>query len=243
MSALAELTELLHLAHTRPQKLRLEHVWHRHWGRLKVMGETWQQEGYGGLMYEDKDAVDETVQPQEETEYRTLSWWRGRAFRVAAFDEQRKLKGDGLTTLDYGAVFTPHDGALWEYTPSIQPPNPVDNKALDEPLLEPAFLLSAFTLTATGDVERAGRKALTLRAKPRGERSFMGPLGFDFLVIADELIAAVDAELGVLLALEVRFLGEVVSRLEVTKLEHPADFGPELTRLVVPESTTVMCDF
>ena len=57
--------------------------------------------------------------------------------------------------------------------------------------------------------------------------------------MVDELTAAVDAELGVLLTLVVRFLGEVVLRLRVTALEHPADFGPELTQLVVPKATTI----
>lgn len=244
MSALAELTELLHLAHTRPQKLRLESVWYRHWGRLSVMGDAWEREGYGGRMrlIENEEAVNEAVEPQEETEYRTLSWWRGRAFRVTELDRQRNLKVDNLTTLDNGYSFTTRNDTLWEYTPTFQHPNVVDARAFDEPLLEPAFLLSAFTLEATGHTDIAGRKALTLRAKPIGERTFIGPLGFDFLVVADELTAAVDAELGVLLAFEVHFLGEVVSRLVVTKLEHPAHFGPELTRLVVPHGITVTRD-
>lgn len=244
MGALAELTERIHLAHTRPEKLRLGHVWYRQWGRLSDMGDAGERGGYGGRvrLIEDGKAVNEAVEPQEETEYRTLSWWRGRAFRSTESNKRRDLKVDSLTTPDYGGSFTPGNNTLWEYTPTFQHPNVVDARAFDEPLLDPAFLLSAFTLEATGRAEVAGRKALNLRAKPRTERNFVGPLGFDFLVIADELTAAVDTELGVLLALEVRFLGETVSRLEVTKLEHPANFGPEMMRLEVPEGTTVTRD-
>lgn len=246
MNELGRLTELLHLAHTRPEKLRLEYRWYRHWGRLKVMGERWQEDGYGGPMHLERaavDAVDESVGPKEETEYGTLSWWRSLVFRATVYDAQRNLKYDNLTTPDYGGSFTPQNRILWEYTPTAQRPNVVDAKTFDEPLLEPAFLLSAFTLEATGRTEIAKREALTLRAKPRGERGFSGPLGFDFMVIADDLTAAVDAELGILLVLELRFSGETVLRLEVTGLEHPANFGPELTRLEVPEGTTVTRDF
>lgn len=110
--------------------------------------------------------------------------------------------------------------------------------------LEPAFLLSAFTLEGTGHAEIAGRKTLTLRAKPRAERDFMEPLSFDFSVVADELTAAVDAELGLLLAPRGALFGRggVTSRLKATKLEHPTDFGSELTRLEVPKGTAVTRD-
>jgi hypothetical protein len=208
MSALAELTELLHLAHIRPEKLRLEGFWYRHWGRLGVMGDTWEQGGYGmRLRLEDGqgETVNETVQPQEETEYRTLSWWRGQALRVTERDASGQLTNDRLITPIYGGSFTPRNNTLWEYTPTFRLPNVVDAEVLEEPLLEPAFLLSAFTLEATGRTEVIGRRALTLRAKPRSERSYYGPLGLEYVVIADDLTAAVDLELGILLTLEVRF--------------------------------------
>ncbi len=93
---------------------------------------------------------------------------------------------------------------------------------------------------ATGHAETIGHKALTLRVKLRAEQNFTGPLGFDFLVVVDEVTAAVDTDLGVLLTLAVHFLSERVPRLTATVLAHPADFGPELTWLVL---ITVMRDF
>ena len=94
--------------------------------------------------------------------------------------------------------------------------------------LEPHFLLSMVRLEPIGEDDVAGRAAHRVRATPRSGREIHFQLHRLGAAGADEYELAIDAKLGILLAVEARFRGDVFHRAAVESIEVDAALDPAL---------------
>src|SRR5829696_2425086 len=191
MTALAELLELLYLARTRWQTVRLTMDDWTHLDR--------QQDAYERSL-----GIAGPSPPHEWGELGATSrTWIDGAGRFRQERDRMTLVHDGTRTW----MDSPESGIVEHETQTMRP--------LGEELLEPAMFLPGFDLAIVGETEVAGRPAIDVAATPRSRGP--GPVEL-FPHGGDALSLAVDRERGVILRFEASAGGDPIRRLEVTEI-------------------------
>jgi hypothetical protein len=218
MTALGDVLELIHLAHSRPDDLQ---VTIRHWadGELwRHSAERWAAIRPGGSRTVFGVASGATVSRFSDDTYRVWRRLPGPLWRVevsGSHDSTTILNGRRWWGSSFGGGFVTN----------VRPDGSVDDRVggqlpnrLLEIMFDPAFIAAIAVITVTGPTRFAGRAALGAIARPRRGRDFVG-LDWPY---ADEFRLVVDAEFGMLLRHEAVLDRQPFIMSEVTDVS----FGP-----------------
>jgi hypothetical protein len=203
MTALGDVLELIHLAHSRPDDLQ---VIIRHWadGELwRHSAERWAAIRPGGSRTVFGMANGATVSRFSDDTYRVWRRLPGPLWRVEVSGSH-----DSTTILDSRRWWSSGFGG--GFVTNIRPDGSVDDRVggslperLVEIMFDPSFIPAIAVLAVTGETRLAGRRAITAVAQLRMDRDFRG-LDWPY---ADEIRLVVDAEFGLLLRHEAMLEG------------------------------------
>ncbi len=162
---------------------------------------------------------------REETEHEL--WWVGPG-------RWRADAGDRVSVAAAGEMLTFAPGAGGLRRPSSRGPEPPWSQ-----LLAPRWLFARFDLEVRGETQVAQRDAWQLELRPRFEPGTPpgAPLG---PFMGQELSCSVDRETGIVVAIEGRFDGKVVSTWTTTELEVDAVIDGAIFDFVPPDGSELL---
>jgi outer membrane lipoprotein-sorting protein len=234
VTTLGDVLELLHGAYDRFETVRLvAHDW-QHVARSGRARKRFSAES-GGTAYA---TIGFTREAAPETSEGIVRLWFEKPHRV-----REEREGDLR-----GAVLGVRDGERWwMYSPESGARSNEDDLSFGsgvgqqyEHFLDPSVLIPGLIFEPLDETSVAGRRAVRVSARPRGDRSDSLHQVLRLGVGADEYELAIDAERGVLLRALARIDGEEFSLHEVTEIAFDEPFAPE-TFVFVPPAGEVVC--
>jgi outer membrane lipoprotein-sorting protein len=232
VASLGDLLELLHGAYDRFESVRLTARNWQHVAGSRSAFERFAAESGGTSL----GAV-RLGEPEASTREGIVRLWFEKPHRV-----REEREGDLG-----GAVLGIRDGGRWwMYSPDFGARSNEDAPEVGsgvgqqyEHFLDPSPLIPALAFELSDETEVAGRRALQVLARPRGDAPDLRHTLFRLAAGADEYELAVDRERGVLLRAVARFGGEVFSLHEVTEIAFDEPFAPETFVFVPPPGEVV----